>query len=73
MTHIMHTIKDLSALVSLFQQCLGPISFIVVGAKDYLPEVHPSGTHVSARKGDGHVHWNSRLGKGQTEETTINS
>ena len=55
-THIMHAMKDLSALVSLFQQCLGPFGFIAVGDSDCLPEVHPSNTHVSVRQGDGHVY-----------------
>ena len=52
----MHAMKNLSALESLFQQCLGPVGLVAVGANDYLPEVHPSSTHVSVTKGDGRVH-----------------
>ena len=52
----MHAMKDLSAFVSLFQQCLGPFRFVSVGDNDYLPEVHPSSTHVSVRKGDERLH-----------------
>ena len=52
-THTMHAMKNLSALLSLFQQFLGPFGFVAVGDKNNLPEVHPSSTHVSIRKGDG--------------------
>ena len=51
----MITMKDLSALLSLYQQCLGPVGFVAVGDNDYLREVHPSNTHVSVRKGGGRV------------------
>ena len=51
-THTMHAMKNLSALLSLFQQFLEPFGFFAVGDKNNLPEVHPSSTHVSVRKGD---------------------
>ena len=56
LTHVMYMMKNLSALESLFQQCLGPVGFVAVIDNDYLPEVHPSSTRVSVRKGDGRVH-----------------
>ena len=49
----MNAMKDLNALVSFSQQCLVPVGFVAVGNRDYLPEVHPSSTHVSIRKGTG--------------------
>jgi hypothetical protein len=33
-THIMHAMKDLSALVSLFQLCLGVVSSVAPGEND---------------------------------------
>ena len=70
-THIINEMKDLSFLVSLFQQCLGPVGFVAIGNNNYLPEVHPSSTNVRVRKGDGRVHGGSRLRKCQPEETII--
>ena len=51
-THTMHAMKNLSALLSLFQQFLGPFGFVAVGDNNNLPEVHPSRAHVSVRKRD---------------------
>ena len=37
--------------MSLFQQFLESVGFVAVGDNNYLPEVQPSSTHVSVKRG----------------------